>query len=314
MERLESIEDVCEVRRIGPAGLRPSALFELPHGATRAEDFRRLRNQLEGPLPDDLEAFFFVNTDVGSWEVAVEAAARLAEPVNGGAARASLVVRSLIPRTFIDCNRVPGNGATGPGLTPLLPDYVRNPNDGRLLTERYNAYQQVARAAFEAVCGAGGLGVMLHTYAPKSVDVGAIDERVVEKLRAAYATPDRWPDRPRVETIDQDGEGRPLADEGLIAEIGRRFAEIGETLARNQTYRLYPDSAGHHHAARWPGRTVVIEFNRGQLAEPFSPFEEMQVPRPRAGHWAAPLADAIDVVLDTMAGPAFDRRPTAPGA
>ena len=73
---LKSVAGVCTVSRVGTG--RPAVLFELPHGATRRRHYDAVRSRLQSPLPDRLEKFFFVNTDVGSPEVALEAARVLA--------------------------------------------------------------------------------------------------------------------------------------------------------------------------------------------------------------------------------------------
>ena len=100
-----SIPDVCDVSLVRGARSNgaPDLLLEVPHGATRAEDYHALRRALRGSYADDLAEFFFVNTDVGAPEVALRIAERVtaADP-----ARCALVLRSRIPRTFIDCNRV----------------------------------------------------------------------------------------------------------------------------------------------------------------------------------------------------------------
>src|SRR6478752_1623726 len=80
----------------------PSLLLEVPHGATRTADFERVRQRLKGALPPGLGDFFHVNTDVGAPELAEAIARRY---VADHPERAALVLRCLVPRTFIDCNR-----------------------------------------------------------------------------------------------------------------------------------------------------------------------------------------------------------------
>jgi hypothetical protein len=76
-----SVAGVCEVEVVRGAAAAPEAgpdaLFECAHGATRASDFDGLRGALRGSYGDGLRDFFFVNTDVGSAELARAAACAL---------------------------------------------------------------------------------------------------------------------------------------------------------------------------------------------------------------------------------------------
>ncbi len=99
----------------------------MPHGATEGAHFDAVRAKLYGDYPVDLREFFFVNTDVGAPECAREIAGRLA-----GAGRSVLILRGLVPRTFIDCNRRTERGSEeipGRQLTPAVPAYVRDERD-----------------------------------------------------------------------------------------------------------------------------------------------------------------------------------------
>ncbi|MFT4977925.1 MAG: hypothetical protein ACI8S6_003832, partial [Myxococcota bacterium] len=172
---MQSIPDIAQVTILrgeqAAAGVQPSLFIELPHGATRTHHYDRTRAVLVGELPAELEHFFYVNTDVGSpelGEAVVESYLRRFPE------RAAVLLCSEIPRTFIDCNRVIELGAhqDRPGdITPGLPPYVRDPRDQALLIGRHAEYQRLADALLEQVCGAGGLVVMMHTYAPRSVGV-----------------------------------------------------------------------------------------------------------------------------------------------
>jgi hypothetical protein len=44
----------------------PAFLVEVPHGADERRHYDRLRSRLQGALPDELHAFFHINTDVGA--------------------------------------------------------------------------------------------------------------------------------------------------------------------------------------------------------------------------------------------------------
>ena len=127
-QSIDSIPGICEITRHGDFGSGPGFLIELPHGATRGAHFEALRGRLRDDYPDDLEQFFFVNTDVGGPECADEIARRLAQRGHG-----VLVVRCLLPRTFVDCNRIVGNGLRGDEMTPPVPWFVKDEVDIALL-------------------------------------------------------------------------------------------------------------------------------------------------------------------------------------
>lgn len=297
---LRSIADVCDVSFVRGTNSRPNAppalLVEVPHGATRAAHFHALRDKLKGPFPDGLEDFFFVNTDVGAPEVAEALAARL---VASRPETSALVVRCLVPRTFIDCNRVidaatkPAASAAGE-MTPGVASYVKDEGDLALLFARYSAYRDVAERAFELVCGAGGVGVMQHTYAPRSIDV-PVDDRIVERLRAEYepGAIEKWPLRAEVDLIVNAPDGTLLADAALVERVEERLRREGLSVARNGAYSLHPSSMGHIHAARWPGRTLCIEMRRDLLVREFTPFAEMEVAPRNADRMATFLLRAI---------------------
>src|SRR5207244_10220441 len=174
--------------------------------ATSADQYERLRADLRGPLPDDLIAFFHVNTDSGAPEYALALAERLAslEP-----SRSVLVLTSEIPRTFVDCNRVldisPEEYKAGK-VTPGLPPYIRDPHDQELLRARHAGWVRASEEAWRWCCEAGGLGLMAHTYAPRSVDV-EVDDDIVKSLRRAYQSESSWPLRPEVDLIARDPTG-----------------------------------------------------------------------------------------------------------
>ncbi len=291
---------ICEVEFVRGASADPTAppdlLLEVPHGATRGGDYAALRAQLRGDYDDDLRDFFFVNTDVGAPEVARAVAERF---VAAAPRRSALLVRSLLPRTFVDCNRridattLPQGSAAG-APTPGLMPWVQHVEDRRFLLSRYSAYRRTAEAGFAAVCGNGGIGLMVHTYAPRSVDV-AVDERIVASLRAAYA-PDKmpvWPLRPQVDLITHDPDGRELAGADLAQAAERHFASAGFEVVRNGAYNLHPVTLAHTFAAGFPGRTLCLEIRRDLLVPEFVPFVELHVDPAKVAAAAAPLAGAV---------------------
>jgi predicted N-formylglutamate amidohydrolase len=284
----ESIPGVVEVTRVGdgPAQL----LLEVPHGATLRTHFDQLRAQLKGPFPDDLVDFFFVNTDVGAPEVALACAKSFGSAV---------VLRCSIPRTFIDTNRVidattKPSASTATGMTPGVVRYVTDGDDLALLFARYSAYRACVERALTEVCGAGGTALMVHSYAPRSVDV-PVDEKIVERLRAAYA-PDvepTWPLRPDVDLITRTPDGELFADEALIAAAKDELSRRGLRVAENETYPLHPSSLAHVFAQTWPKQTLCLELRRDLLVDRFTPFQEMRGDQAKCDALGACLARAI---------------------
>jgi hypothetical protein len=279
----------------GPDAL-PDLVIEIPHGATRATHFDDLAAELVGSFPDDLRAFFFVNTDVGAPEVGDALAARV---VAEDPARTVLVIRCLVPRTFLDCNRVidadaqPKASAAGE-VTPGLAPYVSDTGDRRLLLERYAAYRDLVTRAMDAVCGTGGEALMLHSYAPREVDV-PVDDRIVERLRAAYA-PGRvgtWSLRPEIDLIVRTPEGELLASETLVDRVRDAFVDAGLEVAEGKSYPLHPSTLAYVFARRHPGRTLCLELRRDLLVSDFTPFEEMPADPERVARMAETLARAL---------------------
>lgn len=291
------VAEVLEFRgAAAPAAGAPDLFVEIPHGATRAAHFESLRAALRGPFPENLRDFFFVNTDVGAPEVGVALAERLVRDVPR--CRVT-VVRCLVPRTFVDCNRVvapdarPASSAAG-AVTPGIASYVRDEDDLRVLLARYAAYRELVTRVAERTCEPGGTMLMLHSYAPRSIDV-PVDERIVERLRAEYA-PERigtWPLRAEADLITRDPDGRRLADADLVAAVRASLGSAGYGTAEGEAYALHPSTLAWTFASRWPGRTLCIEMRRDLLAREFTPFAEMDIDPAKADRMAAALAPAF---------------------
>lgn len=274
-------------------GAAPDLLIEVPHGATRTEDFTALAARLTSPLPEGLIDFFFVNTDVGAWELAAEVARRLV------ASDPSLVVallRCRIPRTFIDCNRrvdaAPEDFRAG-RVTPGLMPWITTPEDRALLRDRYDQYVQAVRLASDALSPRGAV-LLPHSYAPRSVDV-EVDAQIVTKLRRAYEpeVEPTWPLRPMVDVIARDTEGVSHAPPAVLAALREGLAAEGIAVAESETYPLHPSTLAWDHVRRRPGRTLCVEVRRDLLADPFDPFAEMVIGASKVQRVAAPLAAAL---------------------
>lgn len=274
-------------------GAPPDLLIEIPHGATTTADFTALAGRLESPLPDSLIDFFYVNTDAGAPELALAVARRFtaAEP-----ARTAAVLRCRIPRTLIDCNRridaTPAELREGK-VTPGLPPWITAPADRALLLERHGAYVAAVRAAIEGLAPGGAL-LLLHTYAPRSVDV-EVDLDIVQKLRRAWQ-PDvapTWPLRPEVDIIGRGVDGASYAPVAVVAALREVLAGRGIAAGDSATYPLHPSTLAWEHASRLPGRALCIEVRRDLLADPFEPFAEMRIGSDRVERLAEPLAAAL---------------------
>lgn len=296
-----SIPDVCDVEvhssKGGGEGAAPELLIEVPHGATLESHFQAIRKRLAGALPERLVEFFFVNTDVGAPECAHE----IASMVSSATGRSVIVIRSLIPRTLIDCNRSIGDRRDA-DLNAALPDYIADPSDARLLFDLYRAYQEATREAYDLVCGGGGLALALHSYAPRSIQLDDPDDsEIVDQLHRAYE-PEiyaLWPVRPLVDVISETEHGSCLAPAGLVTSIVGNFAQIGVSVGRNETYRLHAGTLAAEHAGRYPGQTLCVEIGRAGLVEEFLPFSQMSACPSKIRRMAQPIARALSDALNS---------------
>ena len=294
---IRTIPGVCEVTFTAPRPGAPTLLIELPHGATRTADYEALRSRLAGSLPDNLEAFFYVNTDIGTPE-----SARWLVEALAGEGYGALVLRCLVPRTFIDCNRVVAGsvqGAVIDGLTPAVAAYIEVAEDRALLEGLHREYHALVERAYVAICGAGGLALQLHSYAPRSVGIDRIDGEIVAALRRAYepAVYATWPERPAVDIICAGTDGTMWAAPELVAAVRAAFAAIDVAAEENATYRLHPATMGYQYARAYPGQVLCVELNRGLVADPFVPFGESPIGPAKVERMSRPLASALSGAL-----------------
>src|SRR4051812_64503 len=288
------IVDVLPVRGArAPADAALDLVIEVPHGATSGADFAALAAQLTSPLPDDLIAFFHVNTDAGAPELALATARRL---VADQPARSVAVVRCRIPRTFIDCNRridaAPDEFRAGK-VTPGVMPWITTAEDRAVLRAAYDRYVGAVRATTAAL-GPEGAVLLLHSYAPRSVDV-EVDLQIVPSLRRAYH-PDRepsWPMRPEVDVIGRALDGTDHAPPAVAQALRGQLAGLGIAVTDSATYPLHPSTLAWDHMMARPGRALCIEVRRDLLAERFEPFVEVQIAAARVERLAAPLARAL---------------------
>ncbi len=294
-----SIADVVDVELLRGSAADPDSapdlLVEVPHGADERHHYDALRRRLHGDLPADLHLFFNLNTDVGAWTYGRATAQAL---IAAAPERSALLLRCLIPRTFVDCNRradYRGGRLDEGALTPGIPSYVRAEPDRELLLELHGSYCEAARQAYAAVCGAGGLALVPHSYGPRSLGIDAVDDDIIAKLRWA-CEPDRhdtWPLRAEIDLLTRDGEGQTFAPEGLEARLLADFAAAGFGVQANETYNLHPSTLAHEWSTSYPGQVLCLEVRRDALVERWMPFEVMRVVAAKCERVAGVLARAI---------------------
>lgn len=289
----QSVPQIADVRVVSGSSAAADGsvdlLIEIPHGATRGADFQAWAARMRSPLPEGLIDFFFVNTDVGAPEVAEALAERLTERLQH---LRVVIVRSRIPRTLIDCNRRIDLDATAfkqGGVTPGLMPWITDPHDDALLRDAHRQYVSVVSQVSAALAHNGAV-LLLHTYAPRTVDV-QVDLDVVPNIRAAWL-PERvetWPLRPELDVIARTVEGTDLGP-GPVVEALRAVASAqGWALGDSACYPLHPSSLAWDHVVAHPGRALCLEIRRDLLAEPYTPFAEMTIPAARAHAMASAL-------------------------
>ena len=210
--------------------------------------------------------------------------------------RVAVVLRCRIPRTFIDCNRrmdaSPEDFRAGK-VTPGLMPWITSAEDRAMLRAAYDAYVGAVNAA-AATLGPTGAMLLLHTYAPRTVDV-QVDADIVTNLRRAYepAVEPTWPLRPEIDLIGRGLDGTSYLPLTVVDALKAGMSTAGVTVADGETYPMHPSTLAWDHATAWPGRTLCMEVRRDLVAEPFDPFVEMSIGEPKVNRLAAPLADAL---------------------
>jgi hypothetical protein len=295
-----TLEGVVEVETFGDPGAEPALLIEVPHGATADAHFVALSRRLNSAFPEGLIEFFRVNTDFGAPELARSAAGAVAAGRDGRPGRATVVVRGVVPRTLVDLNR-DLDAPDGNGMTPGLPPYIRHPSDHATLVELWRSYQRAASAAYEVVCGRGGIALALHTYAPRTVGIDSIGDDIVVQLREAYEpeTFERWPLRPEADLIlPVDGDAASLHG-GLASALRDRLVAAGVEITESATYRLVPATIAHRRAVEYPGATACVEIRRDLVGAPWKPFVPSEIDARATARIARAIADAcLDAMLD----------------
>ncbi len=292
---LASISEVCSVELVRGerAGAKIDLLIEIPHGATRTEHFTRLAARLTSRLPEGLIDFFYANTDAGAPELGLAIARSLVsdEPV-----RSVAIVRCQIPRTLIDCNRnidaAPEDFKAGK-VTPGLMPWIATDDDRVLLRGLYDQYCAVVADAEQELAPDGAL-LLLHSYAPRSVDV-EVGMDIVDKIHAAYRpeVEPTWPLRPQLDVIGTALDGTRHAPAAIVESLLTELAAIGLSLTESATYPLHPSTLAWSRVMAHPGRVLCLEVRRDLLADPFEPFAEMRIAPAKVDRLAGPLVRAL---------------------
>lgn len=297
MPDLASIPRVVDVHLVrgaaAPADGRPDLLIEIPHGATRTADYDGVARELTSTLPDRLVDFFHVNTDSGAPELGIATAEQL---VALAPARSVAILRCRVPRTFIDCNRridaSPEDFRAGK-VTPGVMPWITTPEDLTLLRGLYDAYVGAVAAA-RAALAADGAMLLLHSYAPRTVDV-EVDANIVPNLHRAYQPEvvTTWPLRPPIDVIGKTLDGANLAPAPVVAALREGLAPDGLEVAEGTTYPLHPSTLAYQHVIDLPGRALCVEVRRDLLSDPFEPFAEARIAPAKVARIAGPLARAL---------------------
>ncbi len=307
MQTMKAIEGVCELWwRSGPEADQqapPDLFIDLPHGATELAHLQAVKAGLRDYPGDEYDLFFLANTDQGSPEYALRLADLLTDPSawsdpahqRRAATTKIVLLRSLLPRTIVDVNRVWATQAEAKaaGLTPGVPEFVRE-EELEVLHQAFLRYHEQAAIGYASTSGAGGFALNLHTYGP--ISVAPIEgESIVTTLKRAY-TPEHYGDypvRPVVQLITTPPGGSLLSNGPLCDALVETYAQRGIEVARDYPFNLHPATAGYTYAAKYPQRTLTMEISRAALAEVFNPFIEMAISPTKVDHMTRPIAEAI---------------------
>lgn len=292
-----SVPAVVDVVRFGEGPAR--LLVEVPHGADRRTHYDALRARLVGEMPADLHTFFHINTDVGAWQLAESVARQVFERTGV----ATIAIRCLLPRTFIDCNRLEDSTATA-GLTAGLAPWIRDPADRSLLIDAHRQYVRVVESAMAEVMANDGYAFLPHTYGPRTMDIASIGDDIVARL-AEQVVPKHWeslPLRPEIDLITRTPEGLLATLPGSETRLIAGYAALDIIVAIAQTYTLHPVTMGARWALEHPGRVLCLEVRRDLLVHEWRPFEEMQVRESAIAQLSGPLVHLFSAALRGQLG------------
>jgi hypothetical protein len=295
---IRSIPGVADVEAMRGARAAEGAPFDLlvevPHGADERAHYDALAARLVSPLPERLHGFFHANTDIGAWAYGRFVAERVVEALPTASV---LLVRCLLPRTFVDANRelATADDLAKGGLTGAMPPYVTDPADQALLHRLHREYVALIDEAYEAVCARGGLALSPHTYGPYVLPIAKIDDTIVAQLEALHApgTRETLAVRPEIDLLADTKEGECLADPTLVTDVKRRLEASGYAVERSKTYQLLPGSQTFRLSRRYHGRVLCLEVRRDLLVRDYTALTAMAVDDAKVARLGAPLGEAI---------------------
>jgi hypothetical protein len=132
--------------------------------------------------------------------------------------------------------------------------WVTAPADRALLRARYEAYVGAVRSAVAATMPSGAM-LMLHTYAPRDVDV-QVDEHIVTSLRRAYQpeVEPTWPLRPEIDLIGRDLGGVSHLPSAVADSLRSGMAAAGVTVGDGRDLPAAPEHprVGSRHRVAGP--------------------------------------------------------------
>ncbi len=295
---IEIIPGVAQIERWWGASANretpPTLLIEVPHGADERQHFDALRSRLVGDLPEDLHVFFHVNTDIGAWDIGKQVTERI---LRARPDTSALLIRCLIPRTFIDANRLEATedklGAGG--MTAGVAPYVEDAADIALLLSLHRAYIARVEVAYADICGRGGLAFSPHTYGPYMLPIAKIDRDIVSALRACHAPDVRstLAVRPEIDLLTRTQDGVRHAPEGLVDLLLTRLTDAGFLPVEASTYTLHPSTQLWRFVMAYTGQVFALEVRRDLLVDAYEPTDAMTVSEDKVARVAAPIADAM---------------------
>ena len=294
VERFYGVESVRDAS--------PGLLVEVPHGADERAHYDALRERLVGDLPDDLHEFFHANTDIGAYQYGRRVVERL---LLERPSLSAVLIRSLVPRTFIDCNRLEDAAASG-GVTAGVAPYVEHPDDHALLKSLHRDYVKLIDAAYSDVCESGGFALTPHTYGPYELPIASVDRDIVTRLRECHRPEviPTLPLRPEIDLLTRTKDGVRLAPEGIVEDLVAGFAGEGLTATEGRAYQLVPSTQTWRFATRHPGQVLCLEVRRDLLVERYTALSAMEVRTESLERIAAPLSAAIGRWMDRRASAA----------
>ena len=150
------------------------------------------------------------------------------------------------------------------GVTLDCQGHITEDSDRQLLLERYQAYLDTATQLMETVCGRGGLALILHSYAPRSVGIASVGGDIVQQLHWAHQPVvfEDWPLRPVVDFIVGDPTGVVVTDQHWLDALSCYCVRKDCLSLLQETYPLHPVTTAHRFVMSYAPRVLCIEVRR----------------------------------------------------